>query len=245
MTSNSQVLVIGGSGFIGSRLLARRQWDNIDLKDGRDICDVANISGYKVIVLLAGDLNFTQESYYNNLRIYNALVRLVKDRHYKPHVIFASSAAVYQPHTVKHEERELLRPVTLYGMVKLRGEQIIQDFFYNYTILRFSNVYGDGDGHGAIDIFKRGGTKIYGDGNDTRDYIYVEEAVNAIIKIVRRPRRYTRQIYNISSGIGETTNKIAKEFMKHEPKHLKSRYFDIPYSVLDCTKAKEARLIWQ
>lgn len=235
------VLVAGGMGFIGSnlcKLLRERGISHsvIDLKGGRDICTV-DASSFDVIVLLAASLEHTRQMYSHNLRIYHWLSR------HSAHIIYTSSAAVYGDSEKSHIETEATPAPTLYGKSKLLGEQVIKDTQKRYTIFRLANVYGNGDGNGVIDIFKRGGNKIYGDGEDVRDYISVHQVCFAIASVLRDPKAHNRQIYNISSNKPQTTNVIHRYYGTGPAEHIEPRGFDVRFSVLDNKKAKKARLI--
>lgn len=235
------VLVAGGMGFIGSNLCKLLNKSSIphsvvDLKKGIDICSV-DASSFEVIVLLAADLRHTRAMYSNNLRIYQWLSR------HSVHIIYTSSAAVYGDSDTAHIEDEPTPAPTLYGKSKLLGEQIIKDTQQCYTIFRLANVYGNGDGNGAIDIFIRGGDTIYGDGEDVRDYISVQRVAEAIIKAIQSPAAYNKQVYNLSSMQPRTTYSVFCEYGTEPPKYAPKRGFDVKYSLLDNTKAKKAGLL--
>lgn len=242
----TNVLVVGASGFIGSRLLkAHPDWCGIDLKTGEDFLQF-DYRGYEAVIMLAAHhVGFVPEDYGYNLSLYDSLTKLVLTSDPQPFVLYTSSAAVYEP-TVwgEHTEDELLRPVTLYGKSKALGEQIVADVCQNYAILRLANVYGDGDGHGAIDLFKLGQATIYGDGEQVRDYIYVDKVVNAISRVVASPGRYAGGTYNISSGVGQTVNEVFEEYGRtKEVVYKPTRPFDVEYSVLSNTLAKKVGLL--
>jgi UDP-glucose 4-epimerase len=246
----SKVLVVGGSGFIGKRLLENeKEWFNCDLKGGSDFCTSNELWRYDVVILLAGwHLNGDQSDYYKNLQTYESLVRQIRQCdliNREPHIIFASSAAVYSPSlsATPWRESDTCSPQTLYGRSKLLGENIVRDTCKRYTILRFSNVFGEGDGHGVVDQFIRDGNTIYGDGTDVRDFIYVGLVAEAIQGVVREPGRFNGRTLNISSGKGRTVNEVWEEFGHGTPTHLESRKGDVAYSVLDNTCAEEAGLL--
>lgn len=134
-------------------------------------------------------------------------------------IIYASSGgAVYgEPESLPVNEDHLLKPKSFYGLSKLVGEKYVELFNYlygfNYTILRYSNVYGprqDPYGEaGVISIFaelmarsKR--PTIYGDGEQVRDFIYVQDVVDVNLITLERGKG----IYNIGSGEGTSINKI-------------------------------------
>lgn len=237
------ILVAGGRGFIGSNLLSLFEshdirYDVADLKNGVDVCEYPiDGNAYDVIVLLAANLNQDMRMFQDNLRIYRWAMRQTA------HIIYTSSAAVYADSTTPHTEDDPTPAPTFYGRSKLLGEQLIKKASNRYTILRLANVYGNGDGNGAIDIFKRGGNKIYGVGDDVRDYISVRVVTQALMDIALNPGVYNLQTYNISSGKPKSTKQAFYEFGHGQPEYLPSRGFDVKYSVLDNSKALEAGLI--
>lgn len=237
------ILVAGGRGFIGTNLL--RTFDNhgirYDVADKKDGVDVTKYpidgSAYDVIVLLAANLNHDMAMFQDNLAIYRWAMKQTA------HIIYTSSAAVYGDDTSAHVEDEFTHAPTWYGKSKLLGETLTKQAVPNYTILRLANVYGNGDGNGAIDIFKRGGNKIFGLGDDVRDYVSVRTVCEAIKDIALNPTAYNKQTYNISSAKPMSTKQAFYEYGSGQPEYLPSRGFDVKYSLLDNSKAIEAGLI--
>lgn len=102
-------------------------------------------------------------------------------------------------------------PLSPYGINKLTLEKYLNYYYkvygLNYSVLRFSNVYGPrqykGGEAGVIAIFTEAAANdkvclIYGDGKQTRDYIYVDDVVSALLKVMTVE---TKQEINISSAI--------------------------------------------
>jgi len=111
----------------------------------------------------------------------------------KARVIFASSGAPLGevPQPPIHEELPA-HPVSPYGASKLAGEGYCSAFHHSYGVhsvaLRFGNVYGPGSGHKSSVVakfisraFSGEELEIYGDGSQTRDFIYIDDLVRAII----------------------------------------------------------------
>lgn len=239
------ILIAGGKGFIGSHVakvfdaLDIGLYETVDLKDGQDVCDIDG-SKYEVIILLAANLGHDMDMFQDNLAIYRWAAR---QRH--AHIIYTSSAAVYADNNAAHKENDPTPAPTLYGRSKLLGEQLISQACPKRTILRLSNVYGNGDGNGAIDIFKRGGNKIYGDGENVRDYVHVDVVAEAIKRIALNPDAYNKEIFNISSFVPQTTNEVYMKYGNEglAAEYLPARGIDVAYSLLWNAKAKEAGLI--
>lgn len=239
------ILIAGGKGFIGSHVakvfdgLDVGLYDIADLKDGQDVCTLDG-SKYEVIVLLAANLGHDMQMFQDNLAIYRWAMRQTA------HIIYTSSAAVYGDSDLPHTEDEPLKAPTIYGRSKLLGEQLIRKASNNYTILRLGNVYGDGEGNGVIDIFKRGGSTIYGMGTDIRDYVNVKIVAEAIKTIALNPSAYNKETFNISSGKGMTTNQAFDLFATVPVgNYVPSRGFDVSCSILDNSKALKAGLIYE
>lgn len=202
MWRRNKILIVGGSGFIGSYLLDEIKAENIDLKNGREVRYGID-QQYKTIIFLACNQENTHKAYKYNYEMFKALDDYRKD-YPKTYLIYISSAAVYYPGSI-------------YSQTKRLGE-VYAKRFKNYVILRPSNVYGHGDGHGAPDRFLRGEKTIYGDGEYIRDLIPVEFIVDTIIEVLNK--RCTG-IFNVSSGVGTTVNEMFKLFGEGKPKHIK------------------------
>jgi UDP-glucose 4-epimerase len=168
--------------------------------------------------------------------------------------IFASSAAVYGDNDhCPLVETDRLIPTSPYGITKMGAESYISVFCKEYgiepTILRYANVFGpkqskDGEG-GVIKIFidklQLGeNPTIYGDGNQTRDFIYVGDIARAHLAALNGPKG----LYNVSSHTETSVNElieILKEISEKQfvPQYSRVREGDIYRSCLDHTKIKE------
>jgi len=175
-------------------------------------------------------------------------------------LVFASSAAVYGnplvlPVTVEHPTL----PESPYGLTKLTVEHYLKmaNKFYqlSYGILRYSNVYGprqDAKGEGGVvSIFSEkiqtnNILQIYGDGEQTRDFIYVKDVARANIKALEIEENIC---VNISSNTKITINDLWKEMKKAvnieklEIKYERERAGDIRHSLL-CNKQTMELLNW-
>ena len=110
-------------------------------------------------------------------------------------IIFASSAAVYaESKKMPIKEEDLKEPISLYGVSKLCSEYLLRNYHkihgLPYASLRFANVYGPRQNTSAeggvvaifIDkILKADKAIIFGDGTQTRDFIYVSDVVDACL----------------------------------------------------------------
>jgi len=159
--------------------------------------------------ILDGDINI--------LGLINILEQMKKNN--VNHIIFASSGgAVYgEPQYMPVDEKHIVAPMSPYGLSKFCGEEYIKLYnrLYNinYTILRYSNVFGErqdplGEA-GVISIFidkilKGQSPVIFGDGNQTRDFVYVGDVANANLMALN----WKNKIVNIGTGVETSVNKL-------------------------------------
>jgi len=171
-------------------------------------------------------------------------------------LIFASSSAIYgEPIRVPISEDHPLMPRSPYAASKVSGEAFVNAFAAQYgfrsIVLRFFNVYGPKQSRayaGVISEFIRRVSKgepliIFGDGEQTRDFVHVSDIVNAIMISLKNEE--ARGVFNIGSGEAITINQLARLIIKMAGKedlkliYESSRPGDIKYSVVDITRAKK------
>ena len=176
-------------------------------------------------------------------------------KHKVEHFLMPSSAAVYGDlDTFPLTEDMIGKPTSFYGLTKLTGEGYLriyeQAFGLKTVCFRYSNVYGprqgDGGEGGVISIFTRlinegQGLTIFGDGEQTRDFIYVDDVVEANIKAMNHPE--LTGVYNISTNTSTSVNKLVSYFKSISNKDLpvyyeSERTGDIRHSRLCNQKAK-------
>ncbi|MEB3691388.1 MAG: GDP-mannose 4,6-dehydratase, partial [Caldisphaeraceae archaeon] len=173
--------------------------------------------------------------------------------------VFASSAAVYGEKTaLPIREDSKKEPINLYGYTKSLGEELLESYVKEYGIkassLRLFNVYGEGikgeENANVVESFARKLMRgerpvIFGDGTNTRDFVYVDDVVNSFIAISSKKVTGT---FNIGSGketsIRELLELVEKAMGKAiDPVFKEARKNDIKRSVADISKAKEV-LSW-
>ncbi|UCE36045.1 MAG: GDP-mannose 4,6-dehydratase [Thermoplasmata archaeon] len=173
-------------------------------------------------------------------------------------VVFASSAAVYgNLTTVPLTENMPPYPASPYGAQKLGGEHYFRVFYEVYgiatTSLRCFNVFGpkqdpESEYSPVIPKFifrvsKNSPPIIYGDGMQTRDFIYVEDVVRANILAAENTASNGKTI-NIASGKETSINDLASIIVTQmgkelEPVHAEARDGEIIRSFADITVAKQ------
>lgn len=187
------------------------------------------------------------------INLLNAAVKLDVKKFLMP-----SSAAVYgNLDTLPLNEEMLGNPSSFYGLTKLTTEHYLriyhEAFGLPYICYRYSNVFGPRQGNGGeggvISIFAKAIVQgspiiIYGDGKQTRDFIYVDDVVEA--NILGMQHQVTG-IYNVSTGISSSVNLLVDEFRNISGKDIevvydKPRLGDIRDSVLATDKSEKELL---
>jgi nucleoside-diphosphate-sugar epimerase len=149
--------------------------------------------------------------------------------------VFASSGAVYgEPKLLPIREDHVLEPISPYGASKVSGEALLCSYVFSGRIkkgtsLRFFNVYGEGQNPqyaGVITKFAERLSKgmqplIYGDGKQTRDFIYVGDIVHALILAAQlKGIDHGYQTFNVATGRSININELASMMMKIFGKNL-------------------------
>lgn len=174
------------------------------------------------------------------------------------HFVFASSAAVYGETAVAREDVPP-EPISAYGASKVSAEAYVKVFSRLYglrtTNLRYFNVYGsrqrlDARYSAVITSFinrlmKNNPPIIYGSGEQTRDFIHVEDIVEANM-LTLNSKKGIGETFNIASGKSISVNKLAKvlqRIMNKEhliPVHVEPVSGDIKHCKADTEKARKA-----
>jgi len=168
-------------------------------------------------------------------------------------MIYLSSAAVYgEPVSLPISETHPTNPTSPYGLSKLMGEELVR-FYSKYglkhVILRLFNVYGLGQSKayaGVVTRFIERAVKglppiIYGDGEQTRDFIHVRDVSEAVEQILEKG--VVNETFNVGSGIPTKIKDLAELVMNivklnREPIYRKPRVGDIKHSYADISKAE-------
>ena len=160
-------------------------------------------------------------------------------------LVFASSAAVYGDGQEKiKDENSSINPKSQYAVDKYASEStvLIANNLYNIntTAVRFFNVYGpkqnpESPYSGVLSILfnelkkqkenKNGLFKIYGDGEQTRDFIFVEDVIDALI-LVSNNEESLGEVYNVATGKTTSLNKIIDTLNKLDEIQLPISYFE-------------------
>lgn len=173
-------------------------------------------------------------------------------------VVFASSSSVYGDieDSPKVEDR-IGTPLSPYAVTKRTKEMFAENFYKCYGLevigLRYFNVFGprqtpDGAYAAVIPKFiaallKDEQVNIDGDGEQTRDFTFVENAVQANIRSAFAPKEAVDEIYNVAVGENFSVNQLYKYLQdltgnKTPAAHRDSRPGDVKYALADISKAQ-------
>lgn len=207
------------------------------------------------VVSVPASIEDPQRSHDVNIQGTLNVLLAAREQHVR-RVVFACSAAVYgEEPTLPKREDMLPAPISPYGIEKLAGEQYVLAWPRLYGVegvtLRYFNVFGPRQDprspySGVISIFADRAMSstevtIYGDGEQTRDFVFVDDVVEANILAATTPGANART-YNIGRGEGTTLNALLGTIAKIvgteiAAKHEPARAGDIRHSVADISRA--------
>jgi UDP-glucose 4-epimerase len=269
------VLVTGGGGFVGSRIVARlvasgavvRVLDDfstgtrgnlpqtasslevvegsvVDLavvREALDGCDIVIHGAARNIILSTKNPRDDYE-----VNIGGTLNVLLAAREVQlSRVVYTSSCSIYgNPRYLPIAEEDPVNLLSPYAVSKFAGEGYCHAFYESYNlptaVVRYSNVFGLGQTPenpycGVVAKFFQAAManeppQIHGDGEQTRDYTFVEDAVTATLSVAVSPRA-TGQAYNVGTGRETSVNRLAHLIAaitgaEGEPRHVDRRDID-------------------
>lgn len=230
---NGNVIVMDNL-MTGSERNLKECWNNITFfkKDIREIDIGILLKEVETIYHLAANTSVTESMRHPSIDAditIRGTLWLLRNTPKLKNIVFTSSCAVYgEPQLFRVDEKHPTEPISNYGVSKLAVEKYLKIYSknkFNACSLRISNVYGPrqrlkGES-GVVPTFmdkaiRRKNLMIYGDGIQTRDFVYVDDVVDAIIKGTGK-----NGIYNISSFEETFINELAKEIINLFPYKVK------------------------
>jgi len=166
--------------------------------------------------------------------------------------VFASSSSVYggSKSTFFSEEESVDNPVSPYAASKKACELLAYTYHHLYNLnisaLRFFTVYGprgrpDMAPFKFIDRVSRGvEIQQFGDGSSSRDYTYIDDIVDGIVRALDRPHKY--EVFNLGKGSGTSLKEFIDLVQQHTKrdaiiKVMPDQPGDVPYTCADVSKA--------
>jgi UDP-glucose 4-epimerase len=233
-----------------------------DIREKKDVEIVVSKSDIDIIIHTAAQINVDRSindpimdadnNINGTLNILDAVRRFDCEK-----FVYISSAAVYgRPIYTPIDEKHPTNPISPYGLSKLTGERY--SMLYNelyglqVTSVRLFNVFGfknsDDIYSGVITNFisrikENESPIIFGDGSQTRDFVYIDDIVGAISEILNN-KKAEGEIFNIGTGksikISDLSKIIINIFNKKiEPEFIQAKIGDIKDSIADITKIKD------
>ena len=179
-------------------------------------------------------------------------------------VVFASSGGVVYDERgrLPHREEAGKLPVSPYGVSKMASEYYLVAYAGLYGLevvsLRYANVYGPRQNpHGEAGVVAIFGSRVragkaltvFGDGEQTRDYVFVEDVARANLAATRAPVSAPESIdsaaFNVGTGVETSVNQLARLMLEVAARTVPitrepARAGELLRSALDCAKAARA-----
>ena len=169
-------------------------------------------------------------------------------------VVFVSSGGTVYGKEVDCplKEKTATNPISSYGVQKITIEKLLYLYRYmyglDYRIIRLANPYGPYQRPngvlGAVTTFTYKALKgdeitVYGDGSVVRDFIYIDDAIRAIIKIVNGENKH--RTFNLGCGNGTSIKQVLETIekalgIKLNVSYLEGRKVDVPVNYLDISR---------
>ena len=155
-------------------------------------------------------------------------------------IVYSSSASIYgNPRSIPINEEDQVVPLSPYAVSKLGGENYCFAFYESYGLptasVRYSNIYGPGQrpdnpycgvvSKFLVDVYAGRPVSIHGDGEQTRDYTYIDDAVEATLLAAIHPRA-EGETFNIGTGIETSVNELARGIGVALGKTVDARHID-------------------
>jgi UDP-glucuronate 4-epimerase len=236
----------------------------VDCTDAATVGSMIVDGGFDVVLHLAGMTSVSASSlspevfFKNNLRgfvnVLEGVRALPEDK--RPKLVFASSAAVYGSHDspVSESDQNLLRPESIYGASKCMMERAAETYSRLYGVrslgLRLFNIYGPFERPDTLisdaitSLLTGQPMELYDDGSCARDYMYIDDCVEAIGRACRQflPAGSLFDLVNIGTGSAVTAVDLIKDLESITGRELTFINERIPSGEIKSLKSDPSKL---
>lgn len=247
-----------------SGLEQKIEFREVDLLDAEGVAEMCQGIDY---ILHQAALASVPRSVANPLKSHESningtlnLLLAARDAKVKRVVYAASSSAYGDTPSLPKRESMPPNPISPYAVQKLTGELYLSSFYNVYGLetvaLRYFNIFGPQQDPGSqysgvlarfISQMLAGEIcTIFGDGEQSRDFTYVENAVSANLLACTAPKeKVCGKVFNVATGtrysLNETFRMLATMIgYSGEPRYAEARTGDVKHSLADISRAKEA-----
>lgn len=220
-----------------------------------DILVNENHQAKKVVIASSRAIYGEGKYFHENLGIVFPNSRKIEDMEKGDFEVKSETGEILQP--IATDEDAKLSPISVYAITKQIQEQMVMTVCPTVNIhpvsLRFQNVYGEGQSlknpyTGILSIFSTqilnvNNVNIFEDGTESRDFIHIDDAVEAIIKSIETEEA-NGEIFNIGTGVSTSVLEVAKILKKLYKRDVEInisgqfRLGDIRHNFADITKVK-------
>jgi nucleoside-diphosphate-sugar epimerase len=247
-----KIAIIGGSGFVGTRLieLLKKEYEigNIDKRQSHFHSNITTIGdvrdkdfllkilvGYNLVVLLAAEHrdDVTPTSLYYDVNVGGMRNTLeAMEANGVKRIVFTSSVAVYGLNKKNPDEAYPVDPFNHYGKSKWQAEQVLQEWYqthpdWNINIIRPTVIFGERNRGNVYNLLKQisgGRFLMVGNGNNRKSMAYVGN-VAAFIQYLIEHQTKGYHVYNYVDKPDFTMNDLVDHVGKVLGKHIPSTHF--------------------
>ena len=232
------------------QMLKNFNFFKVDISDKETLNAIFSVYRPELVINLAGQagVRYSNENptayIQTNLEGFFNIIECCKKYNVK-HLVYASSSSVYGNAERPCKETDTLNPQSLYAVTKAFNEQLAATYNLNTTGLRFFTVYGES---GRPDMFiskliNADQITLFGNGELKRDFTYIDDIIDGIIKATK-PSEEKHRIYNLGSSNPVTINEVVDIVEELTGKKIKRIYKakpqeDVNCTFADCSKAKK------